>query len=784
MIPISKRRQSIFASPRVFRDGAVLVFFCLLLLLGSANSVGAATLSSGSTPVGMEKHELASALRGPWYIEAQKLSYDQQNELYEAEGNVRISSADRLIQAAYASVDMKKRQADLWGNVSVQYGRNWLKGEHISWNLDSETGWVDSGVAFFADNNFFVQGESIAKTGEKDFELRQGFLTSCNPSDPDWKIQFNSLKINVAGFAWARNTSLWARSVPFAFVPVFGLPVEQSRQSGFLIPWAGYSNLNGMDAELPFYWAPREDLDVTFYARYLEKRGFMPGGEFRINNPQFGKGVWAFNFLHDNADPSFLGSEGYPYQAEDRFWVRGKHNLELPWGIDAKIDIDFASDKNFMQEFSKGSTAFGQSDAVFRNYFGRGILFDETSVVRESDIYLEKRRESDLFSLDMRYWQQLDDTLDKNTVQKLPGLSYTMLPSWLGNSPLYYTVNSSAVNYWRREGDREQRLDIYPRVYYPLHWGNYLDIEPSAGFRTTSYAVQWENRGDRDNLNERLLTDATVEASTRVNRVYSMNLGKYTAVEHAIRPEFAYEYSTQGTYSSVPHLDRLDLDQARNGVRYGFSTFLTAKEETTDAQGNPVTNYREWVRFRTFQFFNVEQPFVVQDPLFNTQVMEKGFSPIGFRLDIMPRRYLTLSYDADYDVRAEGDGTSHDLYVIVDSGKGHMLRVDYQRRQDLGINEITTEAFIKTVGNLYLNSYHDYSIDQSLLYKQGYGFRYYRGCWGIGLGYEREGNDDRVIVSLDLLGLGSILHMPYMGRAQYGEPRPEFQRSETWTLAK
>ena len=52
---------------------------------------------------------------------------------------------------------------------------------------------------YFAANNFFVQGSSISKTGPTQFELGQGFITSCNPADPAWKIQFKKMEVNRWG---------------------------------------------------------------------------------------------------------------------------------------------------------------------------------------------------------------------------------------------------------------------------------------------------------------------------------------------------------------------------------------------------------------------------------------------------------------------------------------------------------------------------------------------------------------------------------------------------------
>jgi LPS-assembly protein len=734
--------------------------------------------------ISLDKQQVSEALQSVWNIQADKMTYDQETQVYEAEGDVRISSGDRLIKAAYASVDMQKRRADLWGSVSIQYGRNWLKGEHVVWNLDSETGWLDNGVIFFAENNFFVQGQSISKTGPTQFNLKEGFITGCNPADPDWKIQYGQMNINVGGAGVARDTSIWAKNVPIGYLPFLRVPIETNRQSGFLLPWAGHSTLNGYEFEIPYYWAIRQDMDATFYARYMQHRGFMAGAEYRINNKEFGEGVFMFNYLNDQADAPFLLSQGYPFQTEDRYWFRDRYNVELPWQIQAKVDLDFVSDRNFLQEFYRGSSSLSHSDRVFQDYFGRGILYDETSLVRESTIYLEKKGESEVLSMDVRYWQQLDNSTDAFTAQKLPSFSFTSIPKWVGETPFYYTLESSFVNYWRRQGDTDQRLDLHPRIYYPLHLGNYLDIEPSAGIRTTTYTVQWDNQ-NFDTLNERGLADARVEMSTRLNRVYPIDFANYTAVQHSIRPEVSYEYAAQSIAGHLPGIDHLDLDQSRNGVRYGFSTFLTARETTWDAQGNPVTGYRELLRFRAFQFFNVEQPPPFQDPLFNTQVMKDGLSPVGLRLDVMPRKYITLSYDLDLDWNSTGQGNAQDLYMTLDSGQGHILRVDYQQLPDPKTNEITAEVLLKTFRDIYLTAYFDYSLDQDVLFKQGYGFRYFRGCWGIGFAYEREGNDNRFLVSLDLLGLGTLGHSnSTLGRSQFGEPRPEYQRPETWALAR
>lgn len=167
-----------------------------------------------------------------------------------------------------------------------------------------------------------------------------------------------------------------------------------------------------------------------------------------------------------------------------------------------------------------------------------------------------------------------------------------------------------------------------------------------------------------------------------------------------------------------------------------------------------------------------------------TNIMPQGLSPVAFRLDFTPKRYLTLSYDVDADMNGLSQGEAQDLFLTLDSGSGDILRLDYEQIPNLQVNEVTVSTYFKAYENIYLNTYHDYSLSQGLVFTQGYGIRYVRGCWGVGGGFEREGNDNRFIFSLDLLGLGGIGEPHFFGRALYGESRAGYQYPESWMLSR
>ena len=735
--------------PPIGLNRALAGLLVLLGLLVTPLPASAQNLLQG----GLSPRAVLSTSREAWTVEADKITYEQEKKLYEAEGNVRVSSGDRSIQADWARLDAQKQDVELKGKALLRFGRNWLEGEHIIWDLDAETGWVDGGMVYFADTHFYVDGKSIAKTGPNVYELLDGFLTTCNPADADWKIKYDKMKVEMGGYAWVTNTSFWARRVPLLYTPLMVLPVKQERQSGLLLPWIGSSTLNGVEGEIPFYWAISKDMDATIFGRMMEKRGFMSGLEYRINNQQFGEGILLFNYLNDGASASFQEQHGYPLETRNRYWLRTRYNFELPNLIQGKLDVDMLSDSNYLKEFVNGSTSERTSEHIFQNHFGRGILNDKTVSYRESTLYLERPFESALLSLDTRYWDQTNRSLQNVGLQQLPSLSFTATPTWIDQLPVYYTMQSSLTDYWRNQGTTGGRLDLHPRLAYPLHWKSYLDVETSAGMRSTSYWVNWQEESrDPGAWQGRLLSDVRVDLSSRVNRVYPLELGNYQALQHALRPEVIYQYVPKVSQTNLPSFDKLDRDQARHDLLFGFSTFLTTKEVKMDAQNQPVTSYREVARLQLLQQYNIEQPPL--DEEFNPDP-RSGFADLFFRLDVMPKSYLGLTYNAVL-MPDEGRTKQHDFFVTLDSGHGQTFRVGYQYRHDFPIDEVIAEIGLKVLPGITLNTYHDYSVKNQELYSQGYGIRYTHGCWGIGLIFEREADENRFLVSINLLGLGTI----------------------------
>jgi len=741
----------------------------VLMVIGLAGLVHDA--QGEITLPGKSSEDLYKGGNQPWKIDAQKLSFDQKNGVYEAEGEVYIYSGERSLRAQWAKFDTRKQEAELRGGVFIKFGPDWLKGEYAVWNVDLDTGSLDHGLVFFAKSNFHVQGKRLAKVSESQYEIEDGVITSCDPGSPDWSIRFKSMKVDSKGLGVARNTSFWVRSAPTAFAPLLVFPANQDRQSGFLMPAARSSSLSGIGFEIPFFWAIRPDMDATFYAQYMEKRGFMGGLEYRIVHPTWGEGFWQFNYLSDQISKDELLANGYSYERQDRWWLRSRHNFKLPYEIEGRLDLDLVSDRNYLNEFTMGSTSWDYVNQVFKEFFGRGLINDKTITTRESILYLNHREENTNFGLDVHYWDNLIAGKDQVTLKQLPKLFYDVIPTPMDQLPLVYSLNSSLINYWREDLSRGGRLDLHPRVAYPLHWGPYLNLEPSVGVRALAYGIDWQDDPAGDGLDDyqgRMLPDARMELSSSVSRVYDVDWLGHKALQHVIRPEVTYQYASDFWHDEVPYWGAVDSYRELHDVRYGFSTYLVSKSVSVDQKGEQRATYSEGARLRVMQAYNLNE-YIPSDPIFlrfdsllsdvapepTYRSSTDHFSDISFELDFRPGRYVTLSYDS-FLSPYNGSETGRDLILTLDSTRGHMLSIDYRTREDSDIDEIIGAVQLKLLSSLVFRSSYDYSFSKDLLVNQAYGITYTHGCWGLTLGYRDDGTDQQVFVMVNLLGLGNL----------------------------
>ncbi|MEE9120685.1 MAG: LPS assembly protein LptD [Syntrophobacteria bacterium] len=704
-------------------------------------------------------------------LRADHFSYDERQSIYTARGNVTLHAPGRVITADEIRLDALTREAILEGDIRIEQGNDWLEGERAFLDLEEQTGIIEYGKGFLAEGNFHFSGAIIEKLGPQTYHVEQANFTTCDGDRPSWHFRTSDLRVTLEGYAFAKHSRFHLGSVPVLYTPYLVFPAKTKRQTGLLPPRLGKGDRLGWDVDLPFFWAISRSTDATIYSHYMSKRGLMLGPEFRYAASKENKGVLRFDYLHDQEDrdelreQNFYTLPGLTRATRDRWWWRSKQDIALPHGIQGKMDLDFASDPDYLQTFSTGFSSWAESDRVFRKTFGRGLINDETITTRESNLLLNKTWAAQAANFELHYFQNLNDDEDETTLQQLPLVTYSASKQPLLGGPFFWQGNAIYVDYWRPEGTRGHRVNLDPRLSLPLRRGGYLELEPFVGILETAYLIEHydepaDSRVREKTFNNRALFEAGVDGSTEIVGIFSMDGDTWTKTKHIVRPQIGYEYRPEVSQNKLPSFDSTDRVNSRNRITYGLVNFFSARLDQAPGE----VEYHDFARLEISQFYDISQPDGGVEDISTSR--DQPFSNVFTQLDFTPKRYLNFTYKNQYSPY-DGDFKSHELLARLWDQRGDELTVDYRRQLDEDgktiVEEIGTQLKLNLWEGVSVNVRSDYDLKRTRNIKSEYNIMLQRQCWGISVSYvdDPSADDRRVALGISLYGVGELQTQTY-----------------------
>ncbi|MFW6334921.1 MAG: LPS-assembly protein LptD, partial [Desulfosalsimonas sp.] len=668
-----------------FKNKTALLFAAALL----AASLPAAAGADDSDPA-----EFLTEEGRTWNITADKITYDADTDQYTATGNVEIIQGEKQLVADTVVVRKKDMTADAFGNVTLLSGQDRLTGHRMDMDLETGTGSVYQGHVFIRENNFYIRGEKIEKTGEDSYHVTRGSLTSCDGPDPDWQITGRTVDVTIEGYGFASHAAFRAKRLPLLYTPWFMFPVKLERQSGLLIPRAGYSSRNGFHYTQPFFWAISDSTDATFYYRHIAERGEKFGVEYRYVLSDNSRGTFMADGLKDrridDGTPEATDKWGYEDSAirpnEDRYWIRMKADQQLPWKFDARLDADVLSDQDYLREFSSGYTGYSDTESEFSSEFGRDID-DQNDPVRTNRLNVNRTWSYHSLNTDLVWY---DDVIKRrlrdedDTLQQLPRIHYSALKQPVADSVtrglLFGTLESGYTYFYRQDPPANpdkshtgHRLDLHPRLYVPIKAGSYFTLEPSAGFRQTAWYIDADRDfygQGKDRYMHRQLYDLELELTTDINRVFDFGKGRVEKIKHVVIPRLAYGYIPETDQSEYPDFDQTDRIDPQNRLALSFTSLFTSKTALAgnDSRKEPEYSYNRFARFFIEQAYDFRQKS--GDPA-------EAWGPLYTEIELTPAELLNFKADASWNHQSDKLDSAN-ISSRIYNRRGDELKTEYR----------------------------------------------------------------------------------------------------------
>ena len=450
------------------------------------------------------------------------------------EGNVEITRGSQQVRADTVTYDNQAEKAEMQGNIEFWDDSIYLQGESGQVDFIEKDGVFTRSNYRIIDNRGRGEAENVYHHDVQNYsDLNSVTYSTCDPEDNFWKLSAGSIHLDhEKEQGSARNVVLRIKDMPVFYTPYISFPLSDKRKTGFLYPNFGTSRRSGFDVRTPYYLNLAPNMDATIAPRLLTDRGLMLIGQYRY--------LLRHGLGEINAE--YLPSDN---QSDDdhRNLVSFKHTQWIKGG---RIHLDYnrVSDKRYFEDFgstlSTTSTRFLLQRALI-SYSGSGSGYHWG------------------LSGNLQNYQSVDRTLPANfrPYKRLPQIQFNAYTP-RANNRLNLNLRSEFV-YYDRDGIptiptanvNGIRLDVLPSISYPMHTASTFLI-PKVSARYTQYSLSDTGAGSFESSPYRLLPVVSIDSGVFLER--ETTLFNRTMVQ-TLEPRLFYLYIPGENQADLPVFD-------------------------------------------------------------------------------------------------------------------------------------------------------------------------------------------------------------------------------------
>lgn len=353
----------------------------LLLCAGTAHAASTPPTAFADTkPVAVSMG--APSPDEPVTLEAERMGYDQENQIVVAEGMVEVVQGDYVLRADQLTYYQKLGFVRADGNVSVlQPSGDVYFADNVELTGDMKAGVVNNFRARLSDDSVFAANEA-QRVNPAVTTMKKAVYSPCKlceGKDPFWQMKASDVKVdNAEERVSYENATLEFGGVPVLYSPYFSHPTpDAGPKNGILIPEYSQNTLLGTTVKIPYYWRLAPDKEVVLTPWYMSDEGALLQADY---NQITDRGI--FTMATSGTFPEEIDNAGNPIGGNEfrgAIFASGQQNRSdySRWGFDVQRTTDdtYLRRYGFGSQFSLTSRAYAET-AVGRNYaLSEAMLF-------------------------------------------------------------------------------------------------------------------------------------------------------------------------------------------------------------------------------------------------------------------------------------------------------------------------------------------------------------------------------------------------------------------------
>lgn len=289
-------------------------------------------------------------------FEAQTLSYNNENDVVTASGNVVLRSDDRSVRADQVTWDRRSGVIMANGNVRfVDEAGNQLYTESVELTDEFEAGAMDDLLVALR-----AGGRLAARSGERGEDgtviLSDAAYSACAvvgadgcPKNPSWRITADRVTYDPENDRISFNGAVLelfgARILP---LPGLAVRTDGAAVSGFLVPDLRVSESNGVEVSGEYYWRIDDNKDLTLGTYLYTEANPMVSAEWRHLTSRGAYQITGYA-THSRRISDFTGVPTSEADARGYLFANGRFQFTPEWSFTGSVRL--ASDRTFLRRY-------------------------------------------------------------------------------------------------------------------------------------------------------------------------------------------------------------------------------------------------------------------------------------------------------------------------------------------------------------------------------------------------------------------------------------------------
>lgn len=667
-------------------------------------------------------------------------------------GEVLIRHGTRRLTADSASIDEMSGEVVLQGDVQFRQPGLLLQGARGQYNLSA--GQAELHDASYVIHASGVHGSADAVVyddGDGTLRVRRGRFTRCEPGAEAWALESRRIRIDQEKKqGTAIGAVLRLGGVPVFFVPYMRFPVTDERQSGFLVPEIGYSQENGLDVAVPYYFNLAPNYDTTVTPRIMSERGVLTEVELR-HLARFGHATVGGAYMPSDdqfdgrlsKDDFDLVNPGGNFDPAQR-WLLALEQQGRVGRFRTRVDYNAASDDEYFRDLGSDLSVSSRTEL---KRFGEIAYFGDALRMR---LYGEG-------------YQALEEQVD-DSYRRIPALDLAYVRA-VGGLPLEVGLESQITRFGRDQQDLMgsdrvigNRFHLAPRVGVTLN-RSFGHLRVSLEELLTYYDLDDLPPGAKRS-HDRSLARAIVDGGLVFERARKRGW-------QTIEPRIYYEYTEFEDQTELPLFDTaaftFDFGQLfRENPFTGLDRIQDANRVSLGVTSRLIgSSGLERLTFNVGQIYYIRDPRVTLRP---GDEVDGDYSPVATELAWRPARHFLVSGSLVYDLERDDADETGAAFRYLPGGE-RVVNLGYRHRGG-SLDQADISFYWPVSRRLRLFGRWNYDVERSQTIEGFGGIEFDACCWRLRvLGRRllrsstipaRARSDQGVFVQIVLKGLAGI----------------------------